>query len=115
MSTGFSLDASVRIEGADRAGRERLLRYCARPPFALVHLHEHDAGHLLYHCPKPRPNGPSAARSTRRQYISTKMMSQNQVSKGCPVKSTSASRAFGMTGTSRSIFLPAAISAVRKS
>jgi Putative transposase len=27
---GFSLDAAVRIEGADRAGRERLLRYCAR-------------------------------------------------------------------------------------
>lgn len=29
---GFSLDASVRIEGHDRAGLERLLRYCARPP-----------------------------------------------------------------------------------
>ena len=31
---GFSLDASVRIDGSDRAGRERLPRYCARPPFA---------------------------------------------------------------------------------
>ena len=31
---GFSLDASVRIEGQDHAGLERLLRYCARPPFA---------------------------------------------------------------------------------
>ena len=31
---GFSVDASVRISGSDRAGRERLLRYCARPPFA---------------------------------------------------------------------------------
>ena len=30
----FSLDASVRIEALDRAGLERLLRYCARPPFA---------------------------------------------------------------------------------
>jgi hypothetical protein len=29
---GFSLDASVRIDGPDRAGLERLLRYCARPP-----------------------------------------------------------------------------------
>ena len=29
---GFSLDASVRIEGPDRCGLERLLRYCARPP-----------------------------------------------------------------------------------
>lgn len=35
---GFSLDASVRIHGSDRAGRERLLRYCARPPFALERL-----------------------------------------------------------------------------
>jgi hypothetical protein len=35
---GFSLDASVRIRGSDRAGRERLLRYCARPPFALDRL-----------------------------------------------------------------------------
>ena len=35
---GFSLDASVRIHGSDRAGRERLLRYCARPPFALDRL-----------------------------------------------------------------------------
>jgi Putative transposase len=34
-SGGFSIDASVRIEGEDRAGVERLLRYCARPPFAL--------------------------------------------------------------------------------
>ena len=32
----FSVDGSVRIEGADRTGLERLLRYCARPPFALV-------------------------------------------------------------------------------
>jgi len=29
---GFSVDGSVRIEAADRAGRERLLRYCARLP-----------------------------------------------------------------------------------
>lgn len=31
---GFSIDASVRIEGHDRHGLERLVRYCARPPFA---------------------------------------------------------------------------------
>ena len=35
---GFSLDASVRIEGHDRPGLERLLRYCARPPFALERI-----------------------------------------------------------------------------
>jgi hypothetical protein len=33
---GFSVDASVRIEGADRAGRERLLRYCAEPVRSFV-------------------------------------------------------------------------------
>ncbi|HVR71713.1 MAG TPA: transposase, partial [Vicinamibacteria bacterium] len=38
-SGGFSVDASVRIAGTDRTGRERLLRYCARPPFALERLH----------------------------------------------------------------------------
>ena len=40
---GFSLDASVRVEGADRQGLERLLRYCARPPFALDRWREIDA------------------------------------------------------------------------
>ena len=38
-SGGFSIDASVHIEGDDRAGVERLLRYCARPPFALERLY----------------------------------------------------------------------------
>ena len=57
---GFAVDAAVRIAGADRAGRERLLRYCTRPPFALEHWHQHDAEHLLYRIPKPRPDGPSA-------------------------------------------------------
>jgi hypothetical protein len=37
-SGGFSLDASVRIHGSDAGGRERLLRYCTRPPFALERL-----------------------------------------------------------------------------
>jgi hypothetical protein len=39
-SGGFSLDAAVRIEGLDRAGLERLLRYCARPLFALERLEQ---------------------------------------------------------------------------
>ncbi len=58
---GFSVDGSVRIEGADRAGLERLLRYCARPPFALEHLHQRDAEHLVYRNPKPvRGTAPGA-------------------------------------------------------
>jgi len=55
---GFSLDASVCIQDTDRAGLERLLRYCARPPFALEHLHTLDAEHLIYHNPKPRSDSP---------------------------------------------------------
>ncbi len=54
---GFSVDASVRIEAADRAGRERLLRYCARPPFALERLRELDGHLLLYDSAKPGPGG----------------------------------------------------------
>ena len=54
---GFSVDASVRIAAADRAGRERRLRYCARPPFALDRLRERDPEHLLYDCAKPGPGG----------------------------------------------------------
>jgi len=44
---GFSLDASVRIEAQDRAGLERLLRYCARPIFASCYL-EKEGERLKY-------------------------------------------------------------------
>jgi hypothetical protein len=54
---GFSVDASVRIEANDRAGLERLLRYCARPPFALERLEAIDAHRLIYRLTKPRPDG----------------------------------------------------------
>jgi len=54
---GFSVDASVRIEAADRAGRERLLRYCARPPFALERLRQLDGEQLSYDNPKSGPGG----------------------------------------------------------
>ena len=54
---GFSVDASVRIEAHDRAGLERLLRYCARPAFALERLREIDPEHLTYDSVKPGPRG----------------------------------------------------------
>jgi hypothetical protein len=54
---GFSLDASVRIEANDRRGLERLLRYCARPPFAAERIEELDRHRLIYHLPKPGPDG----------------------------------------------------------
>ena len=61
---GFSLDASVRIEGADRAGLERLLRYCARPPFALERLEQLGHDQLVYRFPKPQPDGRTELRLT---------------------------------------------------
>ena len=54
---GFSADAAVRIEGSDRSGLERLLRYCARPPFATERLQQRDAEHLIYEAAKPGPGG----------------------------------------------------------
>ena len=54
---GFSLDAGVCIAASDRHGRERLLRYCARPPFAAERLEELDAHRLIYHLPKPGSDG----------------------------------------------------------
>ncbi len=54
---GFSLDASVRVEAQDREGLERLLRYCARPAFALERLREIDSEHLVYESVKPGPGG----------------------------------------------------------
>jgi DNA-directed RNA polymerase subunit RPC12/RpoP len=58
---GFSLDATIRIEAWDRAGLERLLRYCARPPFASERLSwEKRSGRVVYELAKPRPNAPSA-------------------------------------------------------
>jgi len=71
-SGGFSIDASVRIGGEDRAGVERLLRYCARPPFALERLHApagiaalaSNDSRLVYRLPKPAPDGRTELRLT---------------------------------------------------
>jgi hypothetical protein len=54
---GFSLDAGVRIEADNRSGLERLLRYCARPVFALERLRQIDPEHLVYESHKPGPGG----------------------------------------------------------
>jgi len=54
---GFSLNAAVRMAGPDRAGLERLLRYCARPPFALERLEQINPHQLIDHLPKPRRDG----------------------------------------------------------
>jgi hypothetical protein len=69
---GFSVDASVRIEAEDRAGLERLVRYCARGPLALERLHA-PAGlealtspeaRLVYRLPEPDVHGREVLRLT---------------------------------------------------
>ena len=47
--SGFSVDAGVCIEADDHAALERLLRYCARPPFAMDRLRKEGAA-LVYRC-----------------------------------------------------------------
>jgi hypothetical protein len=66
---GFSLDASVRIEGHHRAGLERLLRYCARPPFALERLEQLADDQLIYRFPRPQPGGRTELRLTPLELI----------------------------------------------
>jgi hypothetical protein len=66
---GFSLDASIRIEGPDRSGLERLLRYCARPPFALERLEQVGDNQLVYRFPKPQPDGSTQLRLTPLELI----------------------------------------------
>ena len=56
---GFSVDAGVCIAATDRAGLERLLRYCARPPFAMERLRKQGAD-LVYQCPEPQSGGKCA-------------------------------------------------------
>ena len=59
-NSGFSLDAEVQIAARDRAGLERRLRFCARPPFALERLDLVDDQHLIYRLPKAQRDGPTA-------------------------------------------------------
>jgi len=59
-NSGFSLDAGVCIAGDDRAGLERLLRYCARPPFALERIEQVNEDRIVYRLPKPQRDGRTA-------------------------------------------------------
>jgi hypothetical protein len=51
---GFNLHASVAIAGDDDLGRERLMRYGARPPLALDRLRRLPDGRIAYHIKKLR-------------------------------------------------------------
>ncbi len=63
--SGFSVDAGVCIEAHDRAALERLLRYCARPPFAMDRLRK-EGKDLVYRCAKQHSEPRSDKRSDKR-------------------------------------------------
>jgi hypothetical protein len=62
--SGFSVDAGVCIQAHDRAALERLLRYCARPPFAMERLRKAGAA-LVYRCAKQRSEPTSDKRGAK--------------------------------------------------
>jgi hypothetical protein len=52
-SRGFDVHAGVVVSGSDREGKERLLRYCARPPLSLERLDVLPDGRVTYAIRKP--------------------------------------------------------------
>ena len=52
-SGGFDIHAGVTVASNDPAGRERLFRYCARPPLSLQRLSQLPDGRLAYALRKP--------------------------------------------------------------
>jgi hypothetical protein len=51
---GFDIHCAVRVDGDDDEGRERLVRYCARPPFALERIEPMKDGRIAYRMKTPR-------------------------------------------------------------
>ena len=62
--SGFSVDAGVCIEAHDRTALERMLRYCARPAFAMDRLRKEGAA-LVYRCSKQHSEPTSDKRGAR--------------------------------------------------
>ena len=54
--SGFSVDAGVCIEADDRAALERLLRSCARPPFACERLRKEGTERVYRRAPRSHPH-----------------------------------------------------------
>ena len=54
---GFDVHCAVRVAAGNDEGRERLIRYCARPPFALERIEELKDGRIASPSPStaPRP------------------------------------------------------------
>jgi hypothetical protein len=50
---GFDVHCAVRIAACNDERRERLVRYCARPPFALDRIEERSDGRIAYQLKTP--------------------------------------------------------------
>lgn len=57
---GFALDVAVCVAAYDRARPEGLLRYCARPSFALKRLQVLETRRVIYRLVNPRRDGVTA-------------------------------------------------------
>jgi hypothetical protein len=68
-NSGFSLDAAVRVGAHDRAGLERLLCDCARPPFAPDHLELVDEQQVIDRLPWTQRDGTTALSLTPLELI----------------------------------------------
>jgi len=66
--SGFSVNSGVCIEARDRAALDRLLRYCARPPFAMERLRKEGCD-LVYRCAKQRSEPTSDKRAAKVEEI----------------------------------------------
>ena len=66
---GFSVNGTARIHENDRGGLERLLRYCACPPFALERIKQQPDGSLIYKLNRPLVNGQTYLKLTSLELI----------------------------------------------
>ena len=66
---GFSVNGSAYIHENDREGLERLIRYCARPPFSMERITKQPDGNIIYQLNKPLPNGQTLLRLTSLELI----------------------------------------------
>lgn len=62
--SGFSVDSGVPIQAHERAALERLLRYCAHPPFAMDRLRKEGAA-LVYRYAKQQSEPTSDKRGAK--------------------------------------------------
>jgi len=67
-NSGFSLDGSVQIQSWDRPGLERVIRYCARAPFASESL-RWNGKHVVYNLSKPNSKGQTSIRFDPVEFI----------------------------------------------